>query len=61
MCLLVEFGVTTIAHTDLLGDAEMRQRHRLGGALLIEHLTAVATVMLAVREGEGGSAAKADV
>ena len=55
MCLLVEFGVTTIAHTDLLGDAEMRQRHRLGGALLIEHLTAVATVMLAVREGKRGA------
>lgn len=53
--------MTAIAHADFLGDTEVREGHRLRRALLIEDLTAVPTVMLAVGEAERCTTSQADV
>lgn len=53
--LLVFLGqlcMTTITYSNFLSNTKVRERHRLGGALLIENLTAVPTVVLTVGEGE---------
>lgn len=59
--LLVHLVVAGITNTDFLCDAKMRQWHRLGGTLLIEHLAAVATVMFTIGECERVSTTQANI
>jgi hypothetical protein len=53
--------VAAITDADGLKDAEMRERERLAGALLIKAVSTIAAVMLPVGKGECGTAAHADV
>ena len=39
----------------------MREGEHLGGALLVKDLSTIPAVVFAVREGEGGPAAEADI
>lgn len=57
LVLLSQFRVATVAHSDFLSYTEVREGHRFGRALLIENLTAVPAVMLAVGERERSPAA----
>ena len=61
MRLLVELVVTRITDSNLLRNAEVWQGHGLGRTSLVEDLTTVATMVLAVRERERCPAAKANV
>lgn len=59
--LVRELRVAAIIYSYSLQDTQMRQRQRLGRALLIEAVSAVATMVLPVSESERGSAAHADI
>lgn len=59
--LVSELGIAPVVDTDSLENAEMRKGKRLGGALLVEAVSAVSAVMFPVGKGEGGPAPHADV
>ena len=55
LVLLRKLRVTAITDANLLRDTVMRESHVFGGALLIEDLTAVSTVVLPISEAEGSA------
>jgi hypothetical protein len=61
LCLLTELGIATITYTHVLGNSKVGEGHCFRGALLIEHLSTVPTVVLAIGEGEGRSTAETHI
>lgn len=59
--LVSEPGVTTVIDPNRLQDAEVRKRERFSGALLIEAVATITTVMLSIGEGERSPTSHADI
>jgi hypothetical protein len=59
--LVGEFGIAAVVDSNGCENSQMREGDGLGGALLVEAVSAISTMMLAVREREGCSASHTDV